>query len=162
LEASAARDPQPMPERLRGNTLVDQAQQFIELSGSKTWANRRLRAFRKALAVITRHKRVRRCQQGKEAIQARLHGTPDAREQKCDQIREGQITLASEIPVLTASRFQETGAMDKGREPRKYVDIFRPSYLAYKYQLVSAHITPKVGSSPRAAMKYAKTLSHED
>ena len=52
--------------------------------------------------------------------------------------------------------------MDKGREPRKYVDIFRMSYLAYKYQLVSAHITPKVGSSPRAAMKYAKTLSHED
>jgi hypothetical protein len=161
LGSVGGQNPKALPKRLSGNALVDQAQQFIveriEDIGKEPAAR-----FRESAGGDHATQAGSPVQQGKEGIQLDLHRPADTGEQEDDQIGEGQIAVTSEMPRVPASRFQETGAMDKGREPRKYVDIFRPSYLAYKYQLVSAHITPKVGSSPRAAMKYAKTLSHED
>lgn len=161
LGSVGGQNPKALPKRLSGNALVDQAQQFIveriEDIGKEAAARLRESAggdhARQAGSPV---------QQGKEGIQLDLHRPADTREQEGDQFGEGQVAVASEMPRVPASRLKESGALDKGSELGKYVDIFRLSYLAYKYQLVRRRIIPQRGQSPGSATKYAETLSHED
>lgn len=88
--------------------------------------------------------------------------SPDAGKQEGDQVGEGQIALASEVPRLTTRSVTKSGALKEGREFGKYIDIFRTSYLTYKYQLVKDQTVAQGGQMAALAMKYAETLSHED
>lgn len=161
LGSVCGQDPQAVPERLRGNALIDQTQQFrierLEDMGKKAAARLRESAGGNLAAQPGSP-----AQQGKERIQFNLYGSPDAGEQEGDQTGEGQVALASEMPRVTAGSFEKSGALNEGGEPGKYVDIFVTSYLAYIYQLVTSRIVAQDGWPVMSAMKYAKALSHED
>lgn len=154
-------NPKALPKRLSGNVFVDQAQQF-SIERIEDIGNQAAARLRESAGGHHATQAGSPLQQGKERIQLNLHRSPDAGEQEGDQTREGQIAVAGEMSRVPASRFQECGALDKGSELGKYVDIFRLSYLAYKYQFVTSHITPPREWSLALVMKYANTLSHED
>ena len=153
--------PQPLPARLIGKRFINQPQQLrVE------W----IEDIRKEAATCLRERAggdpSRQAgsprQQREECIEFALNGTAHTAKQESDQIGEGQATRTREIPGVAASRFEKGGALDEVRKPRKYVDIFRPSYLTYKYQSVTAHILTHPRLSKDLTQEYAEMLSHED
>jgi hypothetical protein len=60
------------------------------------------------------------------------------------------------------SRLEKGRASNEVSQPGKHVDIFRPSYLTYKYQSVTNRNHIRNGPSLAIASKYAEVLSHED
>ena len=153
--------PQPQPERLSRNDLVHQTKQFgierIEDIGKQMAAR-----LRESTGGDHATQAGSPRQQGKKGIKFDLNRTPYAGKQEGDQVGKGQIALASEMLRLTPSRFEESGTLNKGCELGKYVDIFRPSYLTYKYQLVTGRIIARHDRFSVPAIKYAEVLSHED
>ena len=101
-------------------------------------------------------------QMGKERIEFALHSAAHAGEEKSDQMGEGQLAFAREIPRFLPSRLEKGRASNEVSQPGKYVDIFRPSYLTYKYQSVKNRNHIRNGPSLAIASKYAEVLSHED
>ena len=99
---------------------------------------------------------------GKERIEFALHSAAHAGEEKSDQMGEGQLAFAREIPRFLPSRLEKGRASNEVSQPGKYVDIFRPSYLTYKYQSVKNRNHIRNGPSLAIASKYAEVLSHED
>ena len=153
--------PQALPARCFGQVRIDEAQQLVI---------ERIEDIRSQMAARLRERAG--ChypgqadspgQHGEERIKFDLHRAANAGEQKGDQRREGQIALASEIPGIPAGRFEKGLALNEGGETVKYVDIFRPSYLTYKYQSVTAHILTHPRLSKDSSREYAEMLSHED
>ena len=152
---------QAQPARGFGKVFIDQAQQLVV---------EQIEDIRSQMAA-----RLRECagghypgqadspgQHGEERIEFNLNRTADAGEQKGDQRLKGQIALACEIPGITPGGVEEDRALNEGGEAVKYVDIFRPSYLTYKYQSVTAHILTHPRLSKDLTQEYAEMLSHED
>ena len=151
--------PQPLPARLIGKRFINQPQQLrVE------W----IEDIRKEAATCLRERAggdpSRQAgsprQQREECIEFALNGTAHTAKQESDQIGEGQATRTREIPGVAASRFEKGGALDEVRKPRKYVDIFRPSYLTYKYQSVTrsyCNPVPPFCRSVRQICKSAKS-----
>lgn len=161
LRCVGGQNPQSLPERLIRQRLIDQPQQLrveqIEDIGAKTAARLRERAGGDHAAQAAAPG-----QQREERIEFALHGAAHAGEQKGDQMREGQIPFAREIPRIPARRFAKGCALNKPGQPGKHIDIFRPSYLTYKYQSVTTLIIPRYGSPIAPSAKYVDVLSHED
>ena len=63
---------------------------------------------------------------------------------------------------MPPGRFEKRLALNEAGEAVQYVDIFRPSYLTYKYQSVTATILQQEQAWSDSAMKYDEMLSHED
>ena len=152
---------QAQPARGFGQVRIDEAQQLVI---------EQIEDIRSQMAA-----RLRECagghypgqadspgQHGEERIEFNLNRTADAGEQKGDQRLKGQIALACEIPGITPGGVEEDRALNEGGEAVKYVDIFRPSYLTYKYQSVTAHILTHPRLSKDLTQEYAEMLSHED
>ncbi|MGB4855318.1 MAG: hypothetical protein WBO88_13020, partial [Candidatus Dechloromonas phosphoritropha] len=60
-----------------------------------------------------------------------------------------------EMPGIAASRFAKGWALNEVSKPGKHIDIFRPSYLTYKYQYVTKHIITRIEHFPASTRKYA-------
>lgn len=117
LGGIGGQNPQPQPERLSGNGLVDQAEQLgierLEDIGKQMAA--RLRESTGG-HYATQAGSLR--QQGKEGIKLNLHRAPYTGEKKGNEVGEGQSAVASEILRFTPSSFEESCALNKGGEPR--------------------------------------------
>ena len=76
-------------------------------------------------------------QQGEEAVEFCLDGATHAGEQDSDQVREAEV--AGEKARFAPRRFEEGLGVDEVCQTRKYVDIFRPSYILHINQCVTTH-----------------------
>ncbi|MBS1160019.1 MAG: hypothetical protein H6R15_2438, partial [Proteobacteria bacterium] len=105
------------PMRLRGNGLVDQAEQFgierLEDIGKQVTAR-----LRESAGGHHATQAGSPFQQSKESIKFNLYCTTYAGKQEGDQVGEGQIALASEILRFTPSSFEESCALNKGSKLR--------------------------------------------
>ena len=95
--------------------LINQSQQFV-IEGIEDICPQMTSSLREGAGRDLPTQPGSACQQGKECIEFRLHRTADSGEQKSDQVRKGQITLASEIPWVAPRGFEERGALNVGSE----------------------------------------------
>ncbi len=113
LGASAARTRKPCQS---GNDFIDPAPQFrierVENRGKKMTAR-----FRESTGDDHATKAGSPSQQGKERLQSGLYRTLYAGAQESNQIGQGQVTPASEIPRVAARRFEEKSAPYERRNP---------------------------------------------
>jgi len=154
-------NPQVLPARCFGKVRIDQAQQLvieqIEDIRPQTAARLRERAGGHLPGQAGSPG-----QQSEERIEFDLHRPADVGEQKGDQRRKGQVTQAGEKARTLPSDFEKRRALNEGCETVQYVDIFRPSYLTYKHQSVTAPILAQKAGVQNRRQKYAGMLSHED
>jgi hypothetical protein len=108
-------NPQPLPKWLLRDTFIHQAQQLpIErIKDIRKYMTARLR---KGTGGDHSGQTGASRQQSEESVKFCLHRTPDAGEQESNQMGEAQITLAREIPALTACDLKKVAAVDVGSE----------------------------------------------
>ncbi len=80
--------------------------------------------------------------QGKEGIELSLNCAANTGKQECDQICGGQHTVLGEKPGVTSGGAKEISTMNVVRQLRNDIGIFRPSYKAHLYQLVTSLMIP--------------------
>ena len=161
LRCIRRQDPQALPVRLLRNDLIDQTQQFrierIEGIGDQMATRLREGTGRDHPTQTGSSGK-----QGKEGIELSLNCAANTGEQECDQIREWQLTVSGEKPRLASDGGKEISTVNVVRQPRNDIGIFRPSYKAYLYQLVTGYIVSYHSQIAKLPELDDKSLSQED
>jgi len=161
LRCVRRQDPQTLPVRLLRNDLIDQAQQLC-IERLKEIGDQMATRLGEGAGRDRPTQAGSSGKQRKEGIKLSLNCAANTGEQESDQIGEWQLAVSGEKPGLASGGGKKIGTMNVVCQPRNDIGIFRPSYKAYLYQLVTSYIISRRGLMAKLTELDDKLLSQED